>query len=147
MKHILIILTIALITLCYNSYSQEKGDLRIEVEGIRNASGHVSIALFSSENGFPEKSENAFKLQVQEIKNGQAVFNFQFLPPGNYAFAVLHDENKDGEMKKNILGIPREGFAFSQNFKPKIGAPDFEEASFKLNSGTNKVIVRMIYYL
>ena len=36
-------------------------------------------------------------------------------PKGLYAIAALHDEDGDGEMDKNFIGLPVEGYACSRN--------------------------------
>lgn len=130
-----------------NSISQDGNDLEIFITNVRSGKGHVSIALFKGETGFPENSEKAYLLQISEITNGKAKFEFKDLPPGEYAFAILHDENKDGIMQKNLFGIPKEGFGFSLNFKPSFGKPTFEDTSFRMPSKESKIEIRMIYYL
>lgn len=124
----------------------ENSDLEIAVKGVRNQVGHVSIAVFNKEDGFPENIEKAYALQISEIEKGQARFYFEDLPAGEYAFAILHDEDRDGRMKKNLLGIPREGFAFSLNFRPGFKSPSFRQTSFRIENVNKYMEVEMIYY-
>ncbi len=35
-------------------------------------------------------------------------------------------------MNQNFLGIPKEGYAFSNNASGTFGPPDFKDAAFKL---------------
>lgn len=128
-------------------FSQEKGDLRIELENLRNLKGTVSIVLFNSPEGFPEEDDKAYKWQSIDLGNDAPVFRFENLPAGEYAYAILHDENEDGKMKKNIVGIPKEGFGFSNNYRPRVKNPSFEDASFQLKKGENRQVIEMVYYL
>jgi hypothetical protein len=47
--------------------------------------------------------------------------------------AVFHDENMNGQLDKNMFGIPKEGYGFSNNPKKSIGPPKFADAKFQLD--------------
>ncbi|WP_394347742.1 DUF2141 domain-containing protein [Mangrovivirga cuniculi] len=57
------------------------------------------------------------------------------LPPGEYAVATYHDIDKNGKMNKNIIGIPKEPYGFSNNFTLKISAPKFKDCKFEIKPG------------
>jgi uncharacterized protein (DUF2141 family) len=59
------------------------------------------------------------------------IFIFLNIPPGTYALAVIHDENMNGKLDTNWLGIPKEGYGFSNAAKATLGAPSFSAASFR----------------
>jgi uncharacterized protein (DUF2141 family) len=44
--------------------------------------------------------------------------------------AVLHDENNDHKMNLSVFGLPKEGYAFSNNAMGLAGPPSFQKASF-----------------
>ena len=48
----------------------------------------------------------------------------------------FHDENQDKELDTNILGIPREGFGFSNDAMGKLGPKDFKEWLFDVSDDT-----------
>ena len=54
--------------------------------------------------------------------------------PGEYTIKIYHDENGNGIHDKNILGIPKEDYAFSNNAVASIGPPDYEKAKFELKN-------------
>jgi uncharacterized protein (DUF2141 family) len=57
-----------------------------------------------------------------------------------YSFRFFHDENENEDIDTNWLGIPREGFGFSNNPKMLFGPPKFKKTLFDLNeSKTLKV--------
>jgi uncharacterized protein (DUF2141 family) len=57
---------------------------------------------------------------------------FENLKPGKYAVSVLHDANKNKDLDKNKLGIPKEGFGFSNNVTGAMGPPSFKRALIDL---------------
>ena len=105
--------------------------ITITVTHLRNDKGHVLVSLFKNEEGFPAKTEKAFRKEKVNIINKKAVITFSSLPAGNYAIAILHDENDDMKMNTNFLGIPKEGYGFSNNVMGTFGPPSFNKASFK----------------
>jgi len=60
------------------------------------------------------------------------IINIDNIPSGNYAFAIFHDENSNMELDLNVLSIPKEGFAFSNNAMGLFGPPSWEQSSFSL---------------
>ena len=66
------------------------------------------------------------------------------MPYGIYALAIYQDENKNGKIDKNFLGIPTEHYAFSNDYKPTIKAPAFKDCKFPYNEKTNSITMRMI---
>jgi len=67
---------------------------------------------------------------VIRVRAKQARCDFLDIPPGTYALAVIHDEDMNGMLDTNWLGVPTEGFGFSNDAKGTVGAPSFSAASF-----------------
>ena len=109
---------------------QGEGRLVIEVMGARNDSGEIFLSLYSGPNGFPDDPNVAIVNRHEKLVDGFCRIEMEDLPFGNYAISVLHDENLDGKMNSNLLGIPKEGFGFSGNPKLKMGPPGYEEVRF-----------------
>jgi len=73
------------------------------------------------------------------------VYTFKDVPIGTYAIAIIHDTNSNGKLDKNFLGIPKEGYAFSNNVFGVLGLPpSFKDASFKL-TGNETIKIKMEY--
>src|SRR6478672_5685764 len=91
----------------------------------------VACALFESADGFPlEYLHYATNIVVVRVRETQARCVFSEIPPGNYALAVIHDENMNGKLDTNLMGIPVEGYGFSKNARALLGSPSFSTASF-----------------
>jgi uncharacterized protein (DUF2141 family) len=106
--------------------------IHVKVLNIRNSTGTVACALFDSPVGFPiEALLSAMNVMVIKVRNTKARCDFEDIPPGTYALAVFHDENMNGKLDTNWLGIPKEGYGFSNDVKPLLGTPPFSAASFQ----------------
>ncbi len=108
--------------------------LSVKITGLQSQEGQVVIALFDSRKNFTKKATQSAALS---IKAKSAEWTSELLPPGEYAIALYHDENGNGRMDKNFLGIPREDFGFSRNAKPSFGPPKWKKVAFRLNPGLN----------
>lgn len=120
--------------------------IMLEVHGMRNSKGHVLVSVFDDAAGFPDDAARATKKLQLDIRNGKALFSLSGLPDGEYAVAVLHDENDDGKLNTNWIGLPKEGFGFSNNVMGMFGPPSFHKAKVKVSGGRVDVKLRMKYF-
>jgi outer membrane protein len=93
--------------------------------------GTVVALLFDSPDAFADLRDPLQTLVLPA--NGQAAAFPGDLPPGDYAVMVFHDENGNGELDKNFIGIPREPLGFSNRYWAK-GPPTFSGASFTVTA-------------
>jgi uncharacterized protein (DUF2141 family) len=122
------------------------GKLKIEIIGIRSTKGKILVNLFSTAKGFPTNPKYAYRTAELEIKEGgKAYVEFADLPYGDYAVAVLHDENDNKKMDYNFLGMPKEGYCFSNNYRPTFKNPSFRQAGFFLERPLKTLQLEMIY--
>lgn len=75
-----------------------------------------------------------------DVKNASESIVIKDLPKGTYAVSLYHDVNSDKTCNLNFFGIPKEPYAFSNNFKPKFSAPKFKDCQFELNSNKSITI-------
>ena len=71
-----------------------------------------------------------------EIQDTQARCDFVGIPPGTYAIIVIHDENRNGKLDTNWLGVPKEDYGFSNDAEAFLSAPSFSAATFRYDGGT-----------
>ncbi len=120
--------------------------IHVTIPNIRNNAGSVACALFESPAGFPtEFLHSATNIMMIKIRDSQARCNFLDIPPGTYALAVIHDENMDGKLATNFLGVPTEGYGFSSGAKATMSAPSFEAASFSYSGQNLDLTIRLNY--
>ena len=121
------------------------GKLKIEIIGIKSPKGKVLVNLFSTSKGFPTNPKYAYRTAELDIKDGKAYVEFADLPYGDYAVAVLHDENDNKKMDYNLVGMPKEGYCFSNNYRPTFKNPSFRQAGFFLERPLKTLQLEMIY--
>ena len=120
--------------------------IHVKVLEIRNSTGTVACALFESAEGFPvEFLRSATNIMVIKVRKTQARCDFEDIPPGTYALGVIHDENMNGKLDLNVLGIPKESYGFSNDARAWFGAPSFDAASFKYDGQTLDLTIDMHY--
>ena len=120
--------------------------LTIALSEARNDKGRLVVGLFASEADFPRQGR-ALRASKLTLERGNAAVTFRGLEPGVYAIAVLHDENSNSKMDFNFLGMPLEGYGFSNDAPVGFGPPSFEAAAFKLVARRSRVPIRVRYFL
>jgi uncharacterized protein (DUF2141 family) len=120
--------------------------IHVKILNIRNSTGTVACALFESPDGFPtDYLRTATNVMVIKIRKDRARCDFEDIPPGTYAMAVIHDENMNGKLDTNRVGVPTEGYGFSNDAKGVLGPPRFSAASFSYN-GRNLELTMSLRY-
>ncbi|MBV9882333.1 MAG: DUF2141 domain-containing protein [Sphingomonadaceae bacterium] len=119
--------------------------LNVSLQGLRNLRGQVHLCLTRSADHFPDCSGDPAAVKRSLPANQAAHIAFE-LQPGAYALSVIHDENGNGRLDTS-LGIPREGFGFSNNPHIWFGPPSFAAARFLLPAGGAALNVTMKYML
>lgn len=135
----------------------EAGELRITVDGIRSPHGTVLIGLYDSPASFKKAVDTSAKegflidpdrfaavaLRANAALKSAVVFSN--LGPGRYAAVAFHDENGNGKLDKNFLGVPTEPYGFSKNAQGIFGPPTFDAAAMTLGDGNEAVRIELIY--
>lgn len=139
---VLLFASLPAITVAQSSYP----GINVKVQGIRNSTGTVDCALFESPEGFPSAFlKHATNIVIRKIRDMDARCDFLNIPPGTYALAVIHDEDMDGELDTNWMGIPKEGYGFSNNAEASLSAPSFDAASFRYDGQNLDLTIRLNY--
>jgi uncharacterized protein (DUF2141 family) len=116
--------------------------LTVEIQNIRNPEGQIILSYYNSPETWldEEFTDHEIKFSKESTKDGKLTVIIENLEPGTYGIAFSDDENGDDKMNSNWLGIPREGFGFSRNFKVHMRKPKWEEGNFRLEKDTTIVI-------
>lgn len=109
----------------------QRGDLTVEVTGLRNADGNVRIALCHTLHCYEEQEgflrETVVKADLPSVK-----VTFGGLPPGEYTVMMFHDEDADGKFDRSFLGLPQEGFGFSRDGRPVFSEPAYDRVVLRI---------------
>ncbi len=125
----------------------KKGPNRISVQvtGVSPAQGEVAVTLY------PDEARRFLaprgKLLRTRVKARAAVTHacFWVPTPGVYAIAVYHDANGDQDFNRNAVGMPAEGFGFSNDAPTRVGLPSFDKVRFRAKAGETTLTIRMRY--
>ncbi|PIF30880.1 uncharacterized protein (DUF2141 family) [Flavobacterium sp. 9] len=120
------IITIITLFIC-SLLSAQNVKLTVTVSGLKNDTGIVKVGLYNSDGTF---LKTTYKSLTSEIKNNQVVVTFDNLPTGEYAISTYHDENNNGKLDRNSMGIPSEAYAASNNARGFMGPPSYKDAKF-----------------
>jgi uncharacterized protein (DUF2141 family) len=139
-------LPLAAVTFACSARADYKSNLTVEVDGLQNQRGQLCVKLFERSQGFPDSNEGAVKRECVKITEVPMKLNFKGLPSGSYAIAVFHDINGDGKLNRNSMGMPTEGYGFSNNPAPsRSGPPAYGKAVFLLAGPDTVIRIQMKY--
>lgn len=117
----------------FPSTVENKHELRIDIENIKEKEGELIIAIFDCKENFLKKDVYNQSVSV----TGSTSMNIKVkLPEGEYSIAIFHDTNNNGELDKNIFGWPQEAFGFSNKSMGLIGPPSYNDTKFDLKGAT-----------
>ncbi|WP_136481763.1 DUF2141 domain-containing protein [Cognatitamlana onchidii] len=123
-----------------NDHSIDSNTIKITITGVKNSKGQVMIGLYKSAHGFPD-FDRAYKTGAVKSNLSDITFSFEGVKNGSYAIAVFQDENENDQLDKNVFGIPKEKYGFSNNKFGKTGPPKFNEVKFNVTSDSKNELV------
>jgi uncharacterized protein (DUF2141 family) len=116
-------------------------ELDLTITDLRTQQGSLRVAIADSAAGWSD-TEKSVAGTVRKPQGQEETFHFPDLPPGSYAVMVMHDENDNGKLDSNFMGMPIEGYGFSNN-PGVMRKPTFEEARFELGAEGGAITVRL----
>jgi len=118
------------------------GDLVVRINGLSSDTGKVILALVNSVEEYKARKggRDPYLSATLSIKEGRAFYRFKNIPYGEYAIKAFHDENANGELDTNFIGIPREAYGFSNNVR-SLGMPDYEKVKFDFSTEQSEITI------
>jgi uncharacterized protein (DUF2141 family) len=117
----------------------------VRFENVRNEKGSIKYLVFKSEEGYPDDLKLSVKSGTIPTKETEDGIILKDLEAGSYSFSVIHDENNNDKLDTNFLGIPKEGFGFSNNPLVLFGPPSFSKTKVEVSKDT-EIIIKMKYF-
>ena len=114
--------------------SLQAAELTINITGIPSAKGKVLVALYDDPGAYDANQRG--KSAMVTVTGKQETVVFRDLAEGDYAVKLFHDENGNYQLDTNMLGLPKEGYGFSNN-QARFGPSSFEEARFSVKQDTD----------
>lgn len=119
-------------TLIFAAHGASGADLTVNIKNLRGQTGMVYVALFENAENFP-KSDKSVAGQYLAAHGGSTSVVFLNLKPGRYAISTYQDENGNGKLDSNLLGVPLEPYGFSRDASGTMGPPSFDAAAVDLS--------------
>lgn len=123
------------------------GTITITVTDLRNSDGVVRACITSLERAFPRCNRDPDAHRSVVRARGTVTIRFTDVEPGEYAIALLHDENEDGKANRVLGMAPREGYGFSRDAPVRMAPPDWDDAVFTVGSASQNLTIKMRYFL
>jgi uncharacterized protein (DUF2141 family) len=118
----------------------------VTVDGVRNAKGQVAATIYADNpDRFLIKNGSLYVVRTPTVA-GATKFCV-FLPQtGVYAIAVYHDEDNSGTINRaGVLGIPTEGFGFSNNPPTLASLPTFRSVRLAIPRANLSTTIHLKY--
>lgn len=147
MKKRTVLLTNLVLGLCYVLISSgvHAQNTQVTVSDIRSEKGKIVLNVFKDDQGYQsDHPYKQIKFEKKGLEKGSLVLMCT-LEPGTYGITVLDDENENGQMDKNFVRMPKEGFGFSNFYLEKLKRPSFDEFKVDIKDLGNKVSIRVKY--
>ena len=136
------LLAILAIGMSGNAGAQDNASISLSVTGIRSVTGQLVVCLWSERRGFPTCREgDGVPRRTYAVTGTSMRIAFPLPRAGSYAVTVFHDENRNGRLNQNFIGMPTEGVGVSGN---PGGMPRFASSLVALDNGST-VPVQMRY--
>ena len=119
--------------------------LTVEISGLRSAKGEVAVTLYPDDSKRFLAPKGKLARQRPVAKTPVTTTCFYLPKPGFYALAVYHDENADHDFNRTIVGMPAEGFGFSNNPSTKLGLPAYKSVRFEAKAGETQTRITLRY--
>lgn len=140
-----IFLSIALLSGALVPHARAAGptaSLTIQVENVLPAGGILRLGLYDAACYPDDDSKPIASADVPAVA-GQTVITLHNIPPGVYAIQTFQDVNANDKMDTSWIGLPQEPFGFSQDAKPFLSKPSFDEVKFTLAAGDNSLVIHL----
>ena len=115
-------------------------EITVHIQNLNNNNGKLLVGLYDNDDNFLKKT---FKGVVTKIENNKSTVTFKDVPEGVYAVSFVHDENDNGKMDTNFMGIPKEDYGCSNNAKGFMGAPKWKDAKFELKGESKTLTISL----
>ena len=133
------------VTACAAADAPAGPRLHVAVTGARKVAGNITVTVYGPK---PERflaSHAYLARQRVPLRTTSAEACFALAEPGIYAIAVYHDENNDHNFNRNLLGLPTEGYGFSNDAPTSVGLPAFDSVRFTVPPGESRMTIHLRY--
>ncbi|MCR9145044.1 MAG: DUF2141 domain-containing protein [bacterium] len=104
-------------------------EVPVLIEGIETERGGELLVMLFRRDGFPTKHDRALSIRRLPANTKTVRVSVPIPAEGEeFAIKILHDQDRNGKVTKNFIGIPAEGLGFSNGAVLNFGPPKFKAA-------------------
>lgn len=113
----------------------DEGNLTVIVGNVESEQGNIVVWVYDkSDDWLSDRYRTSATVPVAGHRQGDTVTLKLDLPPGEYALSVFHDEDANGKLARNFIGLPKEPAGLSNNAVPRFGPPKWKDAVFRIEA-------------
>lgn len=116
--------------------------VNVIVSNLPSRSATLKIYFYNIKENFLVRNHYTLLKHIKPGGTTKVVYPIQ-LAPGDWAIAVTQDLNENDLVDHNLLGIPTEPFALSNNVRPRFRVPTFDDCKFTVSGPTTTVLISM----
>lgn len=127
----------------FQSFGQSETEdyiLQVNVDHVKHDRGKLFIAIYNNDEDWLKQEVTG---AIVSIKDGYSEAILRGLPAGKYAVSLFHDENDNGKMDTNWIGIPKEPYACSRGARGRFGPPKWTDAVFEIAEDQQVIKISM----
>lgn len=127
-----------------SSLPEASGNLILQIENISSDHGALMVAVFARPDDFLKEGRECWRKRIETFTQGRHRMEIADFPHGQYAIAVYHDVNGNGKLDKNLVGIPSEPYAFSNNPRAKWKRPNFLDSRVHFHTPRLELVLELL---
>ncbi len=117
------------------------GPVSVRISGLAAGKGYLNFEVVDSEQAW-KASGNPLVAVRARVTAATMRFDLHDLPPGKIAIRLFQDEDGNGKLNRNLVGVPTEGYGFSG--KPSMmGPPSFADATVARSAAGTTVALQV----
>lgn len=127
------------------STAANAAELTVMVSNFKSEVGALNVTIYdSAQDWLGNDFVTTVALRIsEEVTAGVVTATFE-LEPGDYAVSVHHDDNDNGKMDANFIGIPKEPIGLSNGAIAKFGPPKYTDAVFTIGEDGAKITIKLM---
>jgi uncharacterized protein (DUF2141 family) len=119
--------------------------LIVTATGARRVAGNVTFTVYGADPRKFLAHHGSIGLSRVMLAGTSAEACFVVSAPGTYAVAVYHDENNNHHFDRTLVGLPAEGYGFSNDAPALLGLPSFDGVKFTVKPGETRISIKLRY--
>jgi len=124
----------------WSARPQGKGSLHVKIVGLPSNAGRVKAAIYNSESAY-EAHQGSFGKSFLPISDHRSEWVLEDIPFGEYALMFYHDANDNQKFDRNVFGLPKERYGFSNDAKPRLGLPSYDAVKFAVDADPTQLTI------